>query len=579
MIDFAETRYLLLLVVVGGLGFGFVRLMRWRRRALTSFAGPQAARWRPSTGWPQAVLVLTAATLLVLAAARPHWDSREFSRERQGVDLVIVLDVSQSMLARDAEPSRLGRAQDELVALVESLRGSRIGLVLFAGTAVLRSPLTTDTQAMTELIRRADREAGLARVGSDIAAALDQAGRILEASESPGKAIVVVSDGEDHVDAFAGKARELTTKGILVFAAGIGTAEGSTIVETTSLSGQARVKLDAQGRPVITRLDEATLQALATEGGGRYLHLDGESRLLSLRDDLAELEQTPLAVDTQRVPIERYQLFAGAAFVLLALAWLLPERVALPRFARPRLSPALGAVLAAVLAGACGGADSLRDKNAAANDLFAAGDFQAALEAYDTLLAERPDVSELAFNAGNTLHRLGEFERAIAETRRALPPTTTDLGADTLYSLGNHLYALDRLEEAYEAYRNALLLDPADADAKHNLELTLLRLQNQQPEDQQQPGGPPQPGEGTPPPGEEGQPQPGQPTGTPQSAPPGTPTPGTATNPLRDLQEALAGLDEELSFEEAIRILDLLREQQERQRPSNPSGAPTGPDY
>jgi len=170
----------------------------------------------------------------------------------------------------------------------------------------------------------------------------------------------------------------------------------------------------------------------------------------------------------------------------------------------------------------------------------------------------------------------------VAETQRALPPNDDALGATTFYALGNHLFALDELEQAYEAYRNALLLDPNDADAKHNLEVTLLALMQQQPEEQ--PGAGAGDGEATP-----------QPEGDPGEQPPSTPTPGgepqaggtpqagtpqpTADDLRRTLQEALRGMDDELTFEQAIEILDLLRQQQERQLPPGPAGAPGGPDY
>ena len=157
MIEYAQPAWLLLLLVVLGMSAAVIRLQRWQRRARASFAGPQAARWPRTLAWPRMLLLLAAAALIALAAARPQWGSRESSREREGVDLVIALDVSQSMQAKDVPPSRLQLAQDELTRLVETQRGSRIGLVFFAGTAIIRSPLTTDTQATVQLIRQIGR--------------------------------------------------------------------------------------------------------------------------------------------------------------------------------------------------------------------------------------------------------------------------------------------------------------------------------------------------------------------------------------------------------------------------------------
>jgi tetratricopeptide (TPR) repeat protein len=251
----------------------------------------------------------------------------------------------------------------------------------------------------------------------------------------------------------------------------------------------------------------------------------------------------------------------------------------LPRRA-PRLRPARGVValvLAALFAGGCT-ADALHEDVGAANRLYEEERYEEALTAYEKLLAQRPDVPEIAYNAGNTLNRLGNYERAIAETQRSLPPKTSKLGAASYYGLGNHYLALGQQQAAYEAYRNALLLDPNDADAKYNLELTLLQLEPPPPPPGEGPGPGEQPQQ---PSGDQGQPnpqsQPGQPQGSPQPGPQATPQPSPAEL-QRSLQEALRGIDENLTFEQAIEILDLLELQEGRPLPAQP-GAPSGPDY
>jgi Ca-activated chloride channel family protein len=598
VIALGSSDYLVLGLVVLAMAGAILAIARWRSRARAAFAGPQAQRWPAATFWPRYVLLLAAAALIVFAAARPQWGSNEFVRERQGIDLVIALDISQSMTATDVSPDRLAVAQQNLTTLVDAERGSRIGLVFFAGSAILRSPLTKDTQAMDQLILRADREAGLTRVGSDLGAALDQAGLILSASQESGRAVLLVSDGEDFAGTFADKAAALKQKGIVVFTAGVGTAEGSTLQEIDPESGKTGTKTDASGTPIVTHLDEDSLRAIADAGGGSYVRLrEDRNSLLVLRNDLANLDQTPIGADRYTVPIERFQPFVAAALVLLLLSWFLPSRlphISLARLRRVRPHPGLAVVLVAVLAGACGGGDSLRQKNEAANKLFAAGDYKGALAAYQNLLAQRPDVDQLSYNAGNALDRLGNYDRAVTETERALPPADPKLGDATYYALGNHLLALGRLEEAYTAYRNALMLDPNDADAKYNLELTLALLnQPNQPPNDNSGQGPPDQNQGSPSPEGSATPEPhAQATGeatqapapneTPQAGggtpePDATPTGGSGSDPQLDLQEALKGLGTDITYEEAVHILQLLQQQQERGI-EPPAGA-SGPDY
>src|SRR5207248_5464957 len=132
---------------------------------------------------------------------------------------------------------------------------------------------------------------------------------------------------------------------------------------------------------------------------------------------------------------------------------------------------ALGLLFVALAVGVgCGGGDTAGSGNTEANKLFAAGKYDEALGRYESLLTKRPDVPELAYNAGNALDRLGKYDRAVEESRRALPPTSVDLGEKTYFALGNHFLGLNRPQEAVDAYRSALLLDPADNDAKYNYE-------------------------------------------------------------------------------------------------------------
>ena len=223
-------------------------------------------------------------------------------------------------------------AQQKLVRLVQAQRGSRIGLVLFAGTSIMRSPLTTDTQAMEQLILRADTEAGLdarrLRPRRRPAAGCEH-------PRSPARTPAGRSSSSATAKTSPGRTRRrlaaCARTGIAVFTAGVGTTAGGPLFNVSPLTGATSPKLDAQGRQVVTRLDEGSLQSIAESGGGSYMRLDGDATsLLGIRNDLNRLDQTPLGADISRLPIERFQVFAAAALVLLLLSWFLPSRIRVP---------------------------------------------------------------------------------------------------------------------------------------------------------------------------------------------------------------------------------------------------------
>lgn len=234
-----------------------------------------------------------------------------------------------------------------------------------------------------------------------------------------------------------------------------------------------------------------------------------------------------------------------------------------------------------LLASAClaegGAAERLNQEG---NRAYAAGDYQGALERYRRAAVERPDLRAIAYNTGNALHRLGQYERAVSEAQRAAVDGPNDVRFRAYYGLGNHFARLNRWREAYEAYRNALILNPTDLDAKVNLEIALRRLEEQrqgQAGQAAQAGQQGQPADGQPGPMGQTQSGPsgrsGQQTGQQGPAQPGGQ--GGREAAARELREALAQFERTVSVEDALRILDLIAEQQRTQR-AQPPPAPPG---
>jgi Ca-activated chloride channel family protein len=266
--------------------------------------------------------------LLALALARPQCGTRTELARRTGVDLVVALDVSRSMQARDVRPDRLGRATLEVGALLDSLAGDRVGLVVFAGEAFVQCPLTTD-YAAARLFLRAVSPQSVPQQGSDLGNGLSAAQQVLEGSEASAgrsKVVLLVSDGEDLEGGVREAAARLADAGIRIFALAVGTAAGEPI-PLGDASGEIKgYKKDRSGHPVVTRLELATLREVAEKGGGEVYQLDSPGGgLAAFRAALDRLERSELESRLTVQFEDRYALLAFPGFLLLLAALLLPE--------------------------------------------------------------------------------------------------------------------------------------------------------------------------------------------------------------------------------------------------------------
>jgi Ca-activated chloride channel family protein len=265
--------------------------------------------------------VFLALIFLIIALMRPRWGARETETTEFGVDIAITLDISMSMLAKDVAPSRLERVRSELSLLLRLLEGNRFSLVLFAGTAFIQCPLSSDYSAVYEFISSAS-PGMITLQGTNIEDALEKAERSLESRFKRNRAVLLISDGEAHDgDAFA-YARDLyRDRGIYIFTLGVGTHEGSGIRDA---EGE---KKDNKGNTVITKLDEESLQELARRGGGRYYHIGNERfDTAALVGDISSIEKSGLLMRRPENLIDRYPIFVFTALVFFTLALWISER-------------------------------------------------------------------------------------------------------------------------------------------------------------------------------------------------------------------------------------------------------------
>jgi Ca-activated chloride channel homolog len=317
----------------------FIWALRRRRLALQHFA---EARLLPTLApdldvrrqrW-RAALLVGAMALLVVTLAGPQWGFHWEEVHREGVDLIVTLDTSRSMLAEDVKPNRLGRAKLAVEDLVKQLHGDRIGLVAFAGSAFVQCPLTLDYEAFAESLR-AVNVGIIPKGGTALAEAITTGIEALEEHQGKHEALIVITDGEDHDGRVDEAAKQAADKGIKIYTVGIGTPDGDLIPLTVD-SHQTFLK-DRKGNVVKSRLDEAALEKIATTTGGAYVHGEGPNIGLDevYNAYIGKMEKRELKSAMERRFEERFQVPLLLAVVLLALEPLVGERRRL-RAAAPR---------------------------------------------------------------------------------------------------------------------------------------------------------------------------------------------------------------------------------------------------
>jgi len=318
-----EPLFLWLLLLVPLAVLFFVHARRQRRAALEAFAEARLLD-RIAVGHDSprplyaAATVVVAIAFAVIALAGPKWGFHWEEVRREGIDLMVAIDTSRSMLADDVLPNRLERAKLAVQDLVKQLEGDRIGLIAFAGSAFVQCPLTHDYQAFVESLRAVDVGI-IPKGGTSLAQAVRSGVEAFAGREGRYAALVVITDGEDHEGDVEAAAQEATAAGIRVYTVGIGT-QGGELIEV-DVDGRKTFLKDQQGQVVKSRLDEETLRTLATTTGGAYLYAQGPSLGLDelYADYIAKMDRRELETSMQRRFRERFQIPLLIAFALLAV--------------------------------------------------------------------------------------------------------------------------------------------------------------------------------------------------------------------------------------------------------------------
>ena len=498
-------------LLLGAAVAGYAR----RRRRVAALLGDDALLRRLAMDdlkrFPMQRLVLVglAGLALGIASAGPQWGCQVVETQNRALDLVLALDVSKSMWARDLSPDRLERARLLTRRLLRELPGDRIGLVAFAGRAYVLSPLTVDHAALHLYLDALD-PAIVSQGGSSLASALRQATDLVRSREGAraDRAVVLVTDGEalEEQAEVISAAERAAAAGVVVFTVGVGTPAGAPVPERDPVTGaDLGFKREPSGTVVVSRRDDALLERIARITGGRYLQADQAGSTEALLSALRGLERTTMAADRQVRAQDRFAWFIALALLLLAVdAWRargIPASALLGLFRRRAASPeATAAARAALILIAFGllSAFGIGDVERG-NRLYREGKYAEAVEAYRSALTDGNDSPALHYNLGTALLRLGEYEEGERHLRQALASIDPDTRERTHYNLGNRFLEAGRastdpeararlLDAAVEAYKHALRIRPDDVDAKWNFELA-LRERDQLPQQAQGGGG------------------------------------------------------------------------------------------
>ena len=264
------------------------------------------------------VLILSF-TLLILALANPQIGSKIEEVKQAGIDVYILLDVSNSMNAEDIKPTRLNKAKYEISKLINRLRGDRIGLIVFAGQAYVQFPLTTDYSAADLFLTAVDNST-VPQQGTAIAPAIELALQSFKHDEETKKAIVIITDGEDHEGKLKDMVAQAVEDGVVIYTIGMGSPTGVPIPVYNSAGIQVDYKKDREGNVILTKLDEATLEEISSLGNGKYYRsTNNNDELNMIYNDLSQLEETEFGTTRITDYEDRYYYFLIPALLLLVL--------------------------------------------------------------------------------------------------------------------------------------------------------------------------------------------------------------------------------------------------------------------
>ena len=471
---------------------------RWKQRRMADAAELELSRslWpdaRPRRAVWKFLVWRTGIALLAVGLMDPKWGTRMEEMESEGVDIMIALDVSRSMLTEDVGVARLDLAKRSIERVVQQLDGDRVGLIVFAGEAYVQAPLTQDLTAVKLFLDAIGTET-VPFQGTAVGAALALAMDSFDPESQASRVVLVLTDGENHEDDALARTSEAAERGISVHTVGMASEAGGPIPEYDRYGRSKGYKTDESGQPVVSTLDERMLVAMAEAGQGTYVRanqgfVDLDPFLSSL-DGMEQGQGSTVAYTDYR---HQYATFFLIGFLLLMLEGAWPTG----RVRLRGMGLALGLVLVAGTTSAQTGLKGSKEEAVAGSRAMVDRDFPAADSLFRAAAGwEGAEPGQLEMNRGLAQASSGLGEDALRSFQRAAAGAESPrVKADAWNNVGNVLLAGQDAQGAVQAYMNSLRLDPSDTDTRYNLALAKAMLQEQQEQEQEQDGEQQQDGE------------------------------------------------------------------------------------
>jgi len=475
MFRFADPIYLYLLALIPVLAL--IRFLTYRnqKKRLRKFGDPKllrqlmpdVSRFRPSVKfW----ILQGALALLIVMLARPQFGTKINNEQRVGIETIIAMDISNSMLAEDIVPSRLDRSKMMVENLVDHFTNDKIGLIVFAGDAFVQLPITSDYVSAKMFLSSIDPSM-MATQGTDIARAIDMATHSFTQEEGIGKAIIVITDGEDHEGGALEAAKAAKDAGMRVYVLGVGSTKGSPI----PIPGTGDYMKDNTGNTVMSALNEEMCRQVAQAGGGAYIHVENNSaaqdQLDNELDKLAKKETTSTVYSEFD---EQFQAVAILALLLLILEICIFDRrnPLLRRLSLFGSKKKAAATVALLLFALTASAQTDRQFIREGNKQFRVGDYAKAEVSYRKAVEKNPKNPQAAFNLGNALMAQKKDSAAVQQFEQSARMETNPLRKSAAYhNMGVICQTHKMYDDAIEAYKNSLRLNPNDDETRYNLVL------------------------------------------------------------------------------------------------------------